>query len=169
MTAIGEFAEGEIRIDTYRKPDEFGGFFRVEGTAVRVTHNATGIYATSQDERSVHANRETAIRRLRVMLAERGELDQKPESDREVLTYLMQQFDGEVHVCGNCGHEWPTKDCDSAYYLREYLNPRPQKGRCTLPPEGWYCTRAKGHDGPCAAHQDALTPLPIESEGGHND
>jgi len=22
---------------------------------------------------------------------------------------------------------------------------------CTVPPEGWYCTRAPGHDGPCAA------------------
>lgn len=22
---------------------------------------------------------------------------------------------------------------------------------CTLPPEGWYCSRAPGHDGPCAA------------------
>lgn len=25
---------------------------------------------------------------------------------------------------------------------------------CTLPPEGWYCTRGAGHDGPCAAHSD---------------
>lgn len=24
---------------------------------------------------------------------------------------------------------------------------------CDVPPEGWYCTRAKGHDGPCAAHR----------------
>lgn len=23
---------------------------------------------------------------------------------------------------------------------------------CDLPPLGWYCTREKGHDGPCAAH-----------------
>lgn len=23
---------------------------------------------------------------------------------------------------------------------------------CTLPPPGWYCTRPKGHSGPCAAH-----------------
>lgn len=22
---------------------------------------------------------------------------------------------------------------------------------CELPPEGWYCTRGKGHEGPCAA------------------
>jgi len=32
---------------------------------------------------------------------------------------------------------------------------------CTVPPEGWYCTRAPGHDGPCAAWpiaQQAATP-----------
>ena len=23
---------------------------------------------------------------------------------------------------------------------------------CSIPPEGWYCTRQPGHDGPCAAH-----------------
>jgi len=25
-------------------------------------------------------------------------------------------------------------------------------GTCDLPPLGWYCTREKGHDGPCAAY-----------------
>lgn len=24
---------------------------------------------------------------------------------------------------------------------------------CTVPPTGWYCTRQKGHDGPCACIQ----------------
>lgn len=24
---------------------------------------------------------------------------------------------------------------------------------CTIPPAGWYCTRNKGHDGPCAARE----------------
>lgn len=26
--------------------------------------------------------------------------------------------------------------------------------RCKLPPAGWYCTRKKGHEGPCAALPD---------------
>lgn len=26
-----------------------------------------------------------------------------------------------------------------------------QSGKCTIPPAGWRCTRAPGHDGPCAA------------------
>ncbi len=25
---------------------------------------------------------------------------------------------------------------------------------CYRPPEGWYCTRSRGHEGPCAAHED---------------
>jgi hypothetical protein len=37
------------------------------------------------------------------------------------------------------------------------------KVRCDRPPEGWYCTRDKGHEGPCAAHPasepKALTAL----------
>jgi hypothetical protein len=38
---------------------------------------------------------------------------------------------------------------------------------CTLPPPGWYCTRARGHDGPCAAHP--ATGEHDHSEGGHAD
>lgn len=28
--------------------------------------------------------------------------------------------------------------------------------KCDVPPAGWQCTRAKGHDGPCAAIEDFL-------------
>jgi hypothetical protein len=27
------------------------------------------------------------------------------------------------------------------------------KDACTVPPAGWFCTRTKGHDGPCAARE----------------
>ena len=27
---------------------------------------------------------------------------------------------------------------------------------CKQPPEGWYCTRGHGHEGPCAAHPKTL-------------
>lgn len=32
---------------------------------------------------------------------------------------------------------------------------------CDLPPSGWYCTREKGHDGPCAARRSPPEPLPV--------
>jgi hypothetical protein len=30
--------------------------------------------------------------------------------------------------------------------------PTMHAGKCSVPPSGWRCTRAPGHDGPCAAH-----------------
>ena len=30
---------------------------------------------------------------------------------------------------------------------------------CTVPPEGWYCSRHKGHEGPCAARPTGGTPV----------
>jgi len=30
-------------------------------------------------------------------------------------------------------------------------------GACTVPPTGWWCSRPKGHEGPCAA-------IPIDGE-----
>jgi hypothetical protein len=37
---------------------------------------------------------------------------------------------------------------------------------CTIPPAGWHCTRAPGHDGPCAAlPAPAAVPVPAASEG----
>lgn len=61
-------------------------------------------------------------------------------SDREVLAYLMQQFDCEIHVCPHCNYSDPTADCDSAIYLREYLaKPKPPLAAYGWPdlPEPW--------------------------------
>ncbi|MBV4365873.1 hypothetical protein [Erwinia phyllosphaerae] len=34
------------------------------------------------------------------------------------------------------------------------------KDKCNIPPQGWYCTRQSGHEGPCAAHP---------ADGGNNE
>ena len=36
--------------------------------------------------------------------------------------------------------------------------------KCLLPPSGWYCTRERGHDGPCAAVEHADTVLTPSKE-----
>jgi hypothetical protein len=46
-------------------------------------------------------------------------------SDREVLLYLMQQFDTESWECPRCGEEDACADMDSAAYLRHYLERQP--------------------------------------------
>lgn len=39
--------------------------------------------------------------------------------------------------------------------LRDHLNvmfPAAGDTACDIPPPGWWCSRKRGHDGPCAAH-----------------
>lgn len=38
---------------------------------------------------------------------------------------------------------------------------------CARAPEGWYCTRAAGHDGPCAAWPDPVVGSKTMSDGSH--
>jgi hypothetical protein len=38
---------------------------------------------------------------------------------------------------------------------------------CTLPPEGWACSREPGHDGPCAARPEGPIIRIVPFLGGH--
>lgn len=50
-------------------------------------------------------------------------------SDREVLRYLMQQFDAESWQCPKCGHAEDCATMDSADYLRRYLATPPESAQ----------------------------------------
>jgi hypothetical protein len=65
--------------------------------------------------------------------------------------------------CPNCNKEhgvltWPNMRYGDPCYCTETFFPCKycfyglgEDQGCTVPPEGWYCTREPGHDGPCAA------------------
>jgi hypothetical protein len=36
---------------------------------------------------------------------------------------------------------------------------------CTVPPDGWWCSREKGHDGPCAARPKTETCFVVDVDG----
>lgn len=61
---------------------------------------------------------------------------------------------GDVLVCAYCRKRtivldtgyWDLDICDTRW-VNDTIDDMP----CLLPPEGWFCSRQGGHEGPCAA------------------
>lgn len=99
-----EINEGDLRIDTYRASGAGGQHVNTTDSAVRITHIPTGIVVASQNDRSQHKNRATAMGMLRARLYEAelarreavtsGEYQAKTEIGwgHQIRSYVLQPY-----------------------------------------------------------------------------
>jgi peptide chain release factor 2 len=90
-----EILDKDLRIDTYRASGAGGQHVNKTSSAVRITHEPTGIVVQSQAERSQHRNRETAMRLLRSRLyqylkAQREKTREELEAEKKEIAFGSQ-------------------------------------------------------------------------------
>ena len=96
--------ESELRIDTYRASGAGGQHVNTTDSAVRITHNPTGIVVQCQNERSQHKNKAIALKVLKATLFRHEEKKRKADLDEansqkkdiawgsQVRSYVMHPY-----------------------------------------------------------------------------
>ena len=99
-----EIKESDLKIDTYRASGAGGQHVNTTDSAVRITHLPTGIIVASQNDRSQHKNRATAMGMLKARMYEAelarreveasGEYQAKTEIGwgHQIRSYVLQPY-----------------------------------------------------------------------------
>jgi len=87
-----EINPSDLKIDTYRSSGAGGQHVNKTDSAIRITHLPTGIVVECQNERSQHANRDKALKRLKAELLER---EREKQQQAEAASRKFQVGSGD--------------------------------------------------------------------------
>lgn len=125
----------EIRIDTYRAGGAGGQKVNKTDSAVRITHLATGIVVTCQNERSQYKNKDVAMAVLKSRLYEHYRLERDKENERfqsekkdiawgsQIRSYVFQPYTmvKDHRTKFNVGNIQGVMDGDIQPFIDSYL------------------------------------------------
>ncbi len=98
-----EINPADLRVDTYRASGAGGQHVNRTESAIRITHNPSGIVVACQNDRSQHKNRDTAMKQLKAKLYEmemqKRNAEKQAEEDaksdigwgRQIRSYVLDQ------------------------------------------------------------------------------
>ncbi len=137
-----EIRDEDLRVDTYRASGAGGQHVNKTDSAVRITHEPTGIVVTCQNERSQHKNRASAMKILRARLRQRNEEEKAKELaeirgekvditwGNQIRSYVFQPYTlVKDHRTGvEKGNIEAVMDGEIDEFIRGYLEQRAEEG-----------------------------------------
>lgn len=125
----------EVRVDTYRAGGAGGQHVNKTDSAVRMTHEPTGIVVQCQNERSQHKNRATALRMLMAKLFELRERERDDDLKKmygqkgeiawgsQIRSYVLHPYQmvKDHRTNHEVGNTQAVLDGDIDSFIEEYL------------------------------------------------